>query len=1065
AADALAREPADAPRSGASAENLAYIVYTSGSTGRPKGVMVGHGHVVQLVVETDYVRLGPGDRVAQASNASFDALAFETWGALLNGAALVGIGRDELLAPAALRRVLREEGITTLYQTTALLNQLSREQPDVFAPVREVLFGGQAVDPDGVRRVLCAGGPRRLLHMYGPTETTAWCSWQEVEEVPEGALTVAVGRPTGNQRIYVLDPALQPTPLGVPGEAYVGGAGVVRGYLDRPGLTAERFLPDPFAAGPGARMYRTGDRLRWRADGTLEFIGRLDEQVKIRGFRIEPGEIEAVLTALPEVEEARVVVREDEPGEKRLVAYVVGEVDAGELRARLRRSLPEYMVPAAFVALERLPLTPTGKLDRRALPAPERGGAGERYVAPRTPAEEVLAGIWAEVLGVERVGTAENFFDLGGHSLLATRVVARAQAALEVELPLRALFEAPTVAGLAQRVEGLRREGQPTLPPVVRVERTGALPLSFAQERLWFLDRLQPGSPLYNVPAALGLSGALDVEALGRALGEIVRRHEALRTVFHEADGGPVQVVAPFRGFALPVEDLSRLEEGERVAAAERSVAEGAARPFDLREGPLFRASLLRLAGEEHVLLLCMHHVVSDGWSMGVLFGELSALYAAYREGRPSPLPELGVQYADYAVWQRAHLSDEILERQLAYWRERLADAPALLELPIDHPRPPVPANRGSHESVDLPGELLARLRALGRREGATLYMTLLAASQVLLARYAGSEDVVVGSPIAGRTRGETEGLIGFFVNTLVLRTDLSGDPGFSETLGRVREATLGAYEHQELPFEKLVAELAPERSLGHTPLFQVMFSLVKQAGAATDLLAGLHAEPVAAEIPTVKFDLNLAFVEHPDALQAKLGYRTDLFERGTILRMLGHLRRVLEQVAGDGDPRLSALELLDGAEREQVLATWNRTGRTYPDTPLHALFADWARRAPEAPAVIFRGETVSYGELDLRADAVARRLRAAGVGPEVRVGILAEPGPGLVAGVLGILRAGGAYLPLDPAYPAERLAFMLDDAGAPAVLAQPELLASLPSVGARILPLDGTPLPPAPSP
>jgi amino acid adenylation domain-containing protein len=806
-------------------------------------------------------------------------------------------------------------------------------------------------------------------------------------------------------------------------------------------------------------MYRSGDRLRWRADGQLEFVGRVDEQVKVRGFRIEPGEIQAVLRRQGGVDDCAVVAREDRPGEKRLVAYVVPEAgtepSAAELREHLRGSLPDYMVPAAFVMLDSLPLTPNGKLDRGALPAPEYASDADRYVEPRTATEEVVAGIWAAVLELEAVGIEDDFFALGGHSLLATRVVSRVREAFGVELPLRALFEAPTVAGLAQRVEALRRGGEPALPPVVPVERTGALPLSFAQERLWFLDRLEPGSSFYNLPAALRLRGALDVEALGRALGEIVRRHEALRTVFVEAEGSPVQAVAPFGGWSLPVEDLARLDEGARATAARRSLAWGAARPFDLSAGPLFRASLLRLDVEEHVLLLCMHHVVSDGWSMGVLFGELSALYAAYREGRPSPLPQLPVQYADYAVWQRRHLSGETVERQLAYWRERLADAPALLELPTDRPRPPVPAYEGSNESVDLPGELLARLKALGRREGATLYMTLLAASQVLLSKYAGSGDVVVGSPIAGRTRGETEGLIGFFVNTLVLRTDLSGDPGFREALRRVRGVTLGAYEHQELPFEKLVAELSPERTLGHTPLFQVMFALVRRADPVTGLLAGLQTEPAAVEIPTVKFDLNLVFTEHPDGFQAELGYRTDLFESATIARMLGHLRRVLEQVAGDGDPRLSALELLDAAEREQVLAAWNRTARPYPDTPLHDLFAEWARRAPDAAAVHFEGETVRYGELDRRSDSIARRLRAAEVGPEVRVGILAEPGAALVAGVLGILKAGGAYLPLDPAYPAERLAFMLDDAGAPVILAQPDLLASLPPVGARVLSLD----------
>ncbi|HVG45249.1 MAG TPA: amino acid adenylation domain-containing protein, partial [Longimicrobium sp.] len=455
AADALASESAEAPRSGATAENLAYIVYTSGSTGKPKGVMVAHRHVVQLVVETDYVRFRPGDRIAQASNASFDALTFEAWGAFLNGATLVGIPRDVLLSPPALREMLRDERITTLYQTTALLNQLSREQPDVFAPLRDVLFGGQAADADSVRRLLKAGGPERLLHMYGPTETTAWCSWEQVEHVAEDALTVSVGRATGNQRIYLLDAALKPAPVGVSGEAYVGGDGVVRGYLERPGLTAERFVPDPFAAEPGARMYRTGDRLRWKADGRLEFVGRVDEQVKVRGFRIEPGEIEATLTAHAGVHEARVIVREDEPGEQRLVAYVVGEADADALREHLRLSLPEYMVPGAFVALERIPLTPNGKLDVKALPALDLASAGERYVAPRTPTEEGLAGIWAEVLRLERVGVEESFFELGGHSLLATRVVSRVRDVFAIELPLRTLFESPTVAGLALQVEKL----------------------------------------------------------------------------------------------------------------------------------------------------------------------------------------------------------------------------------------------------------------------------------------------------------------------------------------------------------------------------------------------------------------------------------------------------------------------------------------------------------------------------------------------------------------------------------------------------------------------------------
>ncbi|HEX2077204.1 MAG TPA: amino acid adenylation domain-containing protein, partial [Longimicrobium sp.] len=631
-ADALAAEPDDPPRSGASPENLAYIVYTSGSTGKPKGVMVAHRHVVQLVCETDYVRFAPGDRVAQASNASFDALTFEAWGALLNGATLVGIGRDVLLSPRALREFLRGNGITTLYQTTALLNQLSREQPDIFAPLREVLFGGQAADAESVRRVLASGKPKRLLHMYGPTETTAWCSWEAVEHLDEDALTVSVGRPTGNQRIYLLDSALQPVPIGVPGEAWVGGDGVVRGYLDRPALTAERFVPDPFTAEPGARMYRTGDRLRWTADGVLEFLGRLDAQVKIRGFRIEPGEVESVLSAHAGVREARVIVRGDAPGEARLVAYVVGGVDAEELREHLRRSLPEYMVPAAFVGLERLPVTPNGKLDVKALPAPELGSAEERYVAPRTPVEEVLAGIWSEVLRIERVGRRDNFFELGGHSLLAVQVISRVRQVLAVEAELGQVFTRPVLQDFAR---GLETAARAELPPIQPASRGDRLPLSFAQQRLWFLEQLGNLGGTYHVPTRLRLRGALDRAALRRALDGIVARHEALRTTFAEVDGTPEQRIAPAEvGFHLVEHDLA----GRPDAELQRVMAEEARAPFDLRRGPLVRGRLIRLADDDHVLLLTMHHIVSDGWSMGVLFDELSALYAAHREGRDAQL-------------------------------------------------------------------------------------------------------------------------------------------------------------------------------------------------------------------------------------------------------------------------------------------------------------------------------------------------------------------------------------------------------------------------------------------
>ncbi|HEX6750599.1 MAG TPA: condensation domain-containing protein, partial [Longimicrobium sp.] len=595
-----------------------------------------------------------------------------------------------------------------------------------------------------------------------------------------------------------------------------------------------------------------------------------------------------------------------------------------------------------------------------------------------------------------------------------------------VELP-RPELSAAKRAFIEARLRGrIRSSGI-----VPRAHRDGA-PLSFAQERLWFIDQLEPGSAVYSLPMARRLGRALDEAVLERALGEIVRRHEALRTTFREVDGSPVQVIAPFGGFTLPVEDLSGLGEAEREVEARRRATEEAVLPFDLTAGPLFRAALLRLGAEDHVLLLSMHHIVSDGWSMEVFFRELAALYTAYSEGRESPLPELPVQYADYAVWQREQLRGEVLERQLAYWRERLAGAPELLELPTDHPRPAVQTFWGASERIELPGELLERLRALGRSEGATLYMVVLAAFQVLLSKYSGSEDIVVGSPIAGRTRNEVAGLIGFFVNTLVLRTDLGGDPSFREVLGRVREVMLGAYEHQELPFEKLVAELQPERSLSHSPLFQVSFALddVEESGSGgAESSAESSTGEVEPDFAFAKFDLTLALAATRRGLLGGLFYRTDLFERGTIVRMLGHLERVLEQVAADADLRLSRLELLGQAERALVLEEWNATDAAFPaGACVPELFEAQAARAPDAVAVRFEEESLTYGELNARANRLAHHLRALGVGPDARVGVCVERGPEMIAALLAILKAGGAYVPLDPAYPADRLRYMLED-------------------------------------
>ncbi|HVR99166.1 MAG TPA: amino acid adenylation domain-containing protein, partial [Thermoanaerobaculia bacterium] len=1028
----LNSSPADAPRISnlSSPGDPAYIIYTSGSTGRPKGVVVPHRAVVRLVRGTDYVQLGPDDCVAQASNSSFDAATFEIWGALLNGGRLAGIERGTALSPVLLTDALRREGVGVMFLTTALFNQVAREVPDGFAPLRSVLFGGEMVDPAAVRAVLRSGPPARLLHVYGPTETTTFATWQRVETVQPGE-TVPIGRPLANGTLHVLAAGLTPQPVGVPGELYLGGDGVAHGYHARPELTAERFVPDPFSAVPGARLYRTGDLVRQLPDGAVEFLGRLDGQVKIRGFRIEPGEVEAALQALPGVREAAVTVREDRPGERRLIAYTAGEVTAEGLRAMLRERLPDYMVPAVFVRLETLPLNPNGKVDRKALPAPEQSVGAEGYQAPRTPVEEILAGIWAELLGLDRIGADSNFFELGGHSLLATRVTSRLRDVLGVELPLSDVFEAPSLEDLAARVEAARRAGT---PPVVRIPREGTLPLSFAQERLWFIDQLEPGSPLYNIAAALRAEGPLDSRVLALTLGEIVRRHEALRTVFAAQAGAPVQVIQPAEPFLLPVVDLSALPEGAREELA-RTLAElEAGRAFDLAHGPLLRGLLLRFDERDHAVVLTLHHIAGDGWSMGVLVREVAALYPAFAARRPSPLLELPVQYADFAVWQRSWLNGEVLEQEIDFWRQQLAGLPPLLELPTDRPRPAVQSYQGATRSVRLSAGPLA---ALARQEGATLFMVLLAGLQAVLARYSGQDDLAVGSPIAGRNRVETEGLIGFFVNTLVLRGHLSGT--FRELLGRTRETALAAYLHQDVPFEKLVEELAPERSLAHAPLFQVV--LVLQNAPVSDLeVESLRLRPLSMESATAKFDLTVNLEEQGGDLVGTIEYATDLFDAATVDRLFGSFERLLAAAVAGPDLKAEELPLLAETERQQLLELGGIREEFAATSTLHGRFAERARLAPDAAALTYGDATLSYGELDRRSNQLARWLRRQGTGPESRVGLSLDRSVDQVVGILGVLKAGAAYLPLDPEAPRERLAFVLEDAGIQTVVGAEEI-------------------------
>ena len=1033
--------PLEGPRSG----DLAYMIYTSGTTGLPKAVMVEHGSLAHTLdaVQTRF-GFGPGDRMPHLARFSFDISLFELFAPLLGGGVCEILRQEEILETPALLAAV--ERATRVHAVPSLMRQIVAGASAT--GLRTVFTGGDLVPPDLVADLRAAFPTAEAVVLYGPTEAALVCTYHAGPQ----ARTV-IGQPFANVEVRVMD-RWGEAPLGVPGELWIGGPGVARGYHRRAELTAERFVERD-----GRRWYRTGDLVRHLADGNLEFLGRTDHQVKIRGFRVEPGEVEVQLAAHPALREAAVVALDDARGEKRLVAYCVPEAEVAPavLRDFLTDRLPSYMVPSAFVLLPELPVTSHGKLDRSRLPEPEDAAAApeEAGAPPRTLAEELVAGAWCEVLRLPRVGRHANFFELGGHSLLATQVATRLRQSLGVEVPVRAIFQAPTVAGLALELEAaLAGEGSLAAPPIHPVPRDQDLPLSFAQERLWFIDRLTPGLAAYNIFFPLAVRGDLSVPALEAALGEVVRRHESLRTTFQAPAGRPVQVVAPFAGWSLPLADLSALPAAARSAEARRLADGEAARPFDLEEGPVLRATLVRSRDDDHALLLNIHHIAADGWSTGVLVTEVAALYRAALERTPSPLPELPVQYADFAVWQRGWLTGEALERQLSYWRERLAGAPSL-GLPTDRPRP-ARGTRGGVEPFAVAPETARGLAALARREDATLFMILLAAFQTLLGRHASQEDVVVGSPIANRNGEETELLIGFFVNNLVLRGDMAGDPPFREWLAQVRRTALEAYSHQDVPFERLVEELRPDRQSGQNPLFQVVFAL-QNAPLGELELPGLSLAPVEHDVTATRFDLELMLREGEEGLSGAFTYNAELFDAPTVRRLALHFGTLLSGLLKGPGRRLSELPWISEAERHQALREWSDTASALPPVSLAALFAEQAARRPEAVAVSSEEGDLTYAELDRRAGRLARKLAALGVGPEVVVALAAERSLAAIVGLLGIVKAGGAYLPLDPEYPRERLAWMVADAGARVLLGPAELLPEIPEE-IRILPLEADP-------
>ena len=1044
------------------ADNLANIIFTSGSTGQPKGVVQNHRNLLQVAMRyTNGFHIGAEDRVTLLQSYSVAGSVSNMLGALLNGASLFPYNvKEEGLAGFA--DWLIEEEITVYHSVPTVFRQLANTLTgkEGFPELRLVRLGGEPVHPEDVQLYKkYFPSVSNFANSYGASEAGSVLRYCVDKDTEISSAMVPVGYPLGDVEILLLDDDGKAVGFNQVGEIAVKSRYTSPGYWGKPDLTSATFITD--SQDEGEKIYRTGDLGYKQPDGCLVVTGRNDFRVKIRGFRIEVAEIELALRGLTRIKEAAVVAHEDQRGEKQLVAYVVPQPEqapnVSELRYVLKDKLPDYMVPSAFVVLDTLPLTPNGKLDRLALPAPDlaRPELATNFVAPRNSLEDQLTSIWVEVLGFTLVGVYDDFFELGGHSLLATQLVSRVREVFQVELPLLSFFEAPTVAGLAGRIEEARRGTQGlTAPPLEPATREAQLPLSFSQQRMWLLDQLDPDTPTYNISHALRLSGTLDAKALKRSLEEIVSRHEALRTTFAAVDGEPVQVIAPTIDTKLPVEDLGGLPQSEREARERLALGEKR-RPFDLERGPLFRARLLRLDEEEHVLLVSMHHIVSDGWSMGVFWRELGALYGAFSRGGPSPLAELPIQYADYALWQRRWLEGEVLEEQLGYWKDQLAEL-TTLKLPTDHPRPQVQTHRGARRSLTLPESLTQALKELSRQEGTTLFMVLLGALQVLFSRYSGQEDVAVSIPIAGRTRAETEELIGFFVNTLIMRTDLSGDPSFREVLSRVREVALGAYDHQDLPFEKLVEELQPERDLSRVPLSQVFFAL--QNMPQEDLkLPNLTLERQKVESGTVKFDLSFFMVEEEQGLKGRLVYNADLFDDTTIERMLRHLQTLLKGIVEDPDQQLSELPLMGEAERHQLLFEWNGTATEYPrDRRVHELFEEQVERTPGAVAVICGDEQLTYRELNRRANQLAHHLRALGVGPETLVGICVERSLEMVVGLLGILKAGGAYVPLDPSYPATRLEFILADTQAPVLLTQERIVERLPDKhGTEIVCLD----------
>ncbi|HEX7721553.1 MAG TPA: amino acid adenylation domain-containing protein [Pyrinomonadaceae bacterium] len=1044
-------------------DDLAYVIYTSGSTGNPKGVMITHGNLTNYLLALNHeLKINADDLYLHTASIAFSSSRRQLLLPLSQGAGVVVATSDQRKDPLALFQMIKARAVSVMDAvpsfwrncTTIIGGLPENERRELLDNrLRLMLSASEPLLSEIPRKWMTDfNHPAHHVHMFGQTETAGIVALFHVSRNFASETHVPVGNPIANTAIYVLNENQQTCAIEEAGELYIGGAGVGRGYLNRSQLTAEKFIERD-----GVRLYRTGDWARVAANGQIEFAGRRDQQVKLRGFRIELGEIEAALSQHPSVRECVVVARESSngTGDKKLAAYFVPHndgVSVSDLRAFLSARVPDYAVPSAFLELKSLPISANGKVDRLCLPEPEisRAGVSAEFVAAQDPIEIRLAQIWSEVLSVEVIGRDDNFFELGGHSLLAAQIAARVRRHFKFEAPISTLFEYPTIRLLAERISSGANNA--IVQAIHAAGHRKDVPLSFNQQQFWLLDQSSANQASYNVRTALKITGTLNIAKLQKAIDAIVARHEILRTNVVTSDGSPMQVIASTMPVAIRVSDLSPLELSGRESERARAHEAEASHVFDLTDGPLLRARLLKFTDADHELIITMHHIVCDGWSIGVLLRELTYLYQHGIDR--AALPPLPIQYSDFAVWQRGWLEGETIDRQLHYWKHQLANAPTVLDLPTDYQRPAIESFEGGRVSAELPAHLAASLKLLSRNENATLFMTLLAAFQALLFRYSGQEDVIIGSPVAGRTMFETENLIGAFVNTLVLRGDMSGQPTFSEVLARVRQTVMGAFCHQDLPFEKLVEELNPERKANRSPLFQVMFAFQNMPEPQL-AVNGVKFAPINVENDAAKFDLTLEVQEAPDGISVSFEYARDLFATETIERMLAHYRNVLVAIVSDPAQRVDDLQLLGDEEQHLLLVEWNDNGvETLPQTCVHNLFEAQVARTPNAIAAEFKGERLTYAELNARANQLAHYLRAQGVGPETLVGVSVPRSLEMLVAILGVLKAGGGYVPLDPKYPRERLQFMIEDATLAMVITKSELAADL-ADGATLLCID----------